>query len=155
MVIRVGTDIVYIPRIQSALDLFGARFLQRVYTSAEQRDCGYTHQVDGLSQKASSNSLAVRPSITKLAGRWAAKEAVTKALGIGWRGVQYTDIEIRRQPTGAPQVLLHRAAAQLVGDQGQEVPLAGDCQWQLSISHDGDYAIATAILIYSPSTPSP
>jgi holo-[acyl-carrier protein] synthase len=129
--IRLGTDIVYMPRIKAAVERFGDRFLQRVYTFDEQQDCGYT-------QDDSS-----RLSINQLAGRWAAKEAVAKALGTGWRGVSYTDIEIRRLPTGAPQVFLHHsAAAQTAG--------WGDCHWQLSISHDGDYSIATAILVCSP-----
>lgn len=128
--IRLGTDIVYIPRIQAAIERFGARFLQRVYTPGEQQDCGY-------GKDASS-----RPSIHQLAGRWAAKEAVVKALATGWRGVSYTDIEIRRQPSGAPKVLLHRGATRVVAAWGEG-------QWQLSLSHDGNYAIATAILVAS------
>lgn len=123
--IRLGTDIVYIPRIQAAVERFGDRFLRRVYTSIEQRDCG-------IGQSPS------RASINKLAGRWAAKEAVVKALGTGWRGVGYTDVEIRRRQSGAPSVHLHGRAAALL-----ESPM----QWQLSLSHDGDYAIATAILL--------
>ena len=123
--IRLGTDIVYIPRIQAAVDRFGDRFLQRVYTQVEQQDCGYGKPTR-------------RPSINQLAGRWAAKEAVAKALGTGWRGFGYTDIEIRRQPSGAPTVHLHRAAAAIAADWGD--------QWHLSLSHDGDYVIATALL---------
>lgn len=129
---RLGTDIVYIPRIQAALNRFGDRFLQRVYTSAEQRDCGYI--------QASRNPLV--SSINQLAGRWAAKEAVAKALGTGWRGVGYTDIEIRRELSGAPSVHLHGRARAVVAAWG-----GGD--WQLSLSHDRDYAIATALLICS------
>ena len=131
--IRLGTDIVYIPRIQALVERFGDRFLQRVYTPTEQRDCGYT-------QQASVNPLPDRPSINKLAGRWAAKEAVVKALGTGWRGIGYTDIEICRQPLCAPVVHTHRRAMVVMDAcQGGE--------WQLSLSHDGDYAIATAILL--------
>ena len=128
--IRMGTDIVYIPRIQAAINRFGDRFLQRVYTLDEQRDCGYGKDAPG------------RPSIERLAGRWAAKEAVAKALGTGWRGVGYTDIEIHRQPSGAPTVYLHQRAA-------TQIAIWGESQWQLSLSHDGNYAIATALLIYS------
>lgn len=131
--IQLGTDIVYIPRIQAAIDRFGDRFLQRVYTSAEQYDCGY--------QQPSINLASV--SIHKLAGRWAAKEAVAKALGTGWQGVGYTDIEIRRELSGAPAVYLHKRAAKVVTAWGES-------QWQLSLSHDQDYAIATALLICSP-----
>lgn len=125
---RLGTDIVYIPRIQASVERFGDRFLQRVYTRAEQLDCGWDWS-------------PTRASINKLAGRWAAKEAVVKALGTGWRGVGYTDIEIRRQSTGVPIVHLHGRAIILVGYWHQ-------VEWQLSLSHDEDYAIATALLIY-------
>lgn len=134
--IQLGTDIVYIPRIQAAIDRFGDRFLQRVYTSVEQYDCGY--------QQPSINLASV--SINKLAGRWAAKEAVAKALGTGWRGVGYTDIEIRREISGAPAVYLYKRAAEIVTAWGES-------QWQLSLSHDQDYAIATALLICSPQKP--
>lgn len=131
--IRLGTDIVYIPRIQAAVDRFGDRFLQRVYTPTEQHDCGYTQETD--------SSLA-SVSINQLAGRWAAKEAVAKALGTGWRGVGYTDIEIRRDRSGAPSVYLHNRAAIIVTAWGKS-------EWQLSLSHDRDYAISTALLICS------
>lgn len=130
---RLGTDIVYIPRIGCAITRFGDRFLQRVYTPAEQLDCGW----------GNSHNPAV---INKLAGRWAAKEAVVKALGTGWRGVAYTEVEIRRQPSGAPGVQLHGRAMELIAAR-EEV------QWQLSLSHDGDYAIATALLTYSAPKP--
>lgn len=133
--IRLGTDIVYIPRIQAAVERFGDRFLQRVYTPGEQRDCGC--------QEANSYSLA---RINQLAGRWAAKEAVAKALGTGWRGVGYTDIEIRRDRRGAPTVYLQNRAAIIVTAWGKS-------EWQLSLSHDHDYAISTAILICSPKKP--
>ena len=124
---RLGTDIVYIPRIQAAVERFGERFLTRVYTPAEQLDCGWGNSRDS--------------AINKLAGRWAAKEAVVKALGTGWRGVGYTDIEISRSASGAPAVQLHRQATVLVQYKRA-------VEWQLSLSHDGDYAIATALLIY-------
>lgn len=128
--LRLGTDIVYIPRIQAAINRFGDRFLQRVYTLTEQHDCGY------------DQGALIRPSIDRLAGRWAAKEAVAKALGTGWRGVGYTDIEIERQPNGAPSVYLHRRAAAVAA-------VWGEGQWQLSLSHDGNYAIATALFACS------
>jgi holo-[acyl-carrier protein] synthase len=135
--IRLGTDIVYIPRIQAALKRFGDRFLQRVYTSGEQLDCGCI--------SAAMGNLTAR-SINQLAGRWAAKEAVAKALGTGWRGVGYTDIEIRRELGGAPSVHLHGRAIAVVAAWGEG-------EWQLSLSHDQDYAIATTLLICSPEKP--
>ena len=130
--ILLGTDIVYIPRINAALDRFGERFLQRVYTKTEQQDCNYGNPPS-------------RSSVNQLAGRWAAKEAVVKALGTGWRGVGFTDIEIRRQPSGAPKVFFHRRAAMMVANW--------EDQWQLSLSHDGNYAIATALLVCSTGKP--
>ncbi|AFY87211.1 MULTISPECIES: holo-ACP synthase [Chroococcidiopsis] len=128
--LRLGTDIIYIPRIEKVIGQFGDRFLQRVYTPNELLDCRYE-------QNAPSRNV-----MNKLAGRWAAKEAVVKALGTGWLGVGYTDVEICRQPSGVPTVQLHARALAMVDSWGQ-------LQWQLSLSHDGDYAIATAILVCS------
>lgn len=133
MTIHLGTDIVYIPRIQAALDRFGERFLARIYTGAEQQDCAVKN-FDRLNPNQRLN----QTSVARLAGRWAAKEAVVKALGTGWHGVRYTDVEIQRSSTGAPQVFLYGTAAELVASWGS-------CLWQVSISHDGDYCTATAI----------
>ena len=133
MTIHLGTDIVYIPRIQAALDRFGERFLSRIYTQIEQQDCA----IKTLNWLNSHQQLT-QVSVARLAGRWAAKEAVVKALGTGWKGVGYTDVEIQRSSTGAPQVFLSGMAAKLVASWGT-------CQWQVSISHDGDYCTTTAI----------
>ncbi|GJD18880.1 acyl-carrier protein synthase [Rivularia sp. IAM M-261] len=129
MNIRVGTDIVYIPRIQALITRFGDRFLQRVYTPNEQQHCGVSNELN-------------RMAINKLAGRWAAKEAVVKALGTGWRGIGYTDVEICRHSSGVPFVLFHNKAEAIVTALGD---LDNNCQ--LSLSHDGDYATATAIFV--------
>ena len=127
--IRIGTDIVCIPRIAALVDRFGSRFLQKVYTDTEQQ---------AYWKISSKQRLGRETGVTWLAGRWAAKEAVVKALGTGWCGVRYTDVEIRRRADGAPQVCLYRSAEALVANFGTG-------QWQLSLSHDGDYAIATVI----------
>ncbi|MCG9885808.1 MAG: holo-ACP synthase [Cyanobacteria bacterium] len=134
MALLLGTDVVHIPRVSKALERFGDRFLQRLYTPQEQADCW----------RDRPPSSAPPPEVIKrLAGRWAAKEAIVKALGTGWTGMGYTDIEIRRSPHGAPTVHLHRAAhrrwSALCGDR--------PAPWQLSISHDGDYAFAVAIAL--------
>ncbi|MEO0966934.1 MAG: holo-ACP synthase [Cyanobacteria bacterium J06639_18] len=157
--IRLGTDIVYIPRIQAAVERFGDRFLQRVYTPIEQQHCGYYYQ-----------NLA-NPSFERLAGRWAAKEAVVKALGTGWRGVSYTDVEIGWAKSGKPSVTLHERAAAVAATLGEQKSAKDDFSlldflqlekppaslsnttdssnfWQLSLSHDRNYAIATAIFVY-------
>ena len=104
MNIYLGTYIVYVPRIQAALDRFGDRFLQKVYTPAEQRDCGQIKSA--CSTKGKMNRVLSNP----LAGRWAAKEAAVKALGTGWRGLRYTEVEVQRSGTDAPNLRLHGAA---------------------------------------------
>lgn len=143
--IRLGTDIVHIPRIQSLIERFGDRFLQRVYTPIEQEKC--------------YDKGKILQSVKQLAGRWAAKEAVVKALGTGWQGISYTDVEIGRRSNGEPFVILHNKAAAIVAAwekqkwEDKEVSVASSnfevnySTWQLSLSHDGNYAIATAILI--------
>src|SRR5678809_193034 len=89
---ELGIDIIKVERIRSALDRFGARFSRRVLTDAEQR--------------------YVRDRPETMAGRWAAKEAVSKVLGLGVRGIGWRDIEIERLPTGQPSVRLHGRAEQ-------------------------------------------
>jgi len=137
--IRLGTDVVYVPRIQATLERFGERFLQRVYTPAEQKDCWQSAVAIAPSLEWEAADRRTNAPIQRLAGRWAAKEAIVKALGTGWQGVRYRDVEIQRQSSGAPMVKLYGAAAQRLSDWQQP-------QWQLSLSHDGDYAIATVIL---------
>jgi holo-[acyl-carrier protein] synthase len=136
--IYLGTDIVYIPRIQAALERFGDRFLEKIYTPAEQQDCGQLN-----SQQTSIKGRMDRVSCNQLAGRWAAKEAVVKALGTGWRGVRYIDVEVQRSDSGAPNVRLYGTAAAIASAWG-------NCQWQLSLSHDGDYCTATAVALCTP-----
>jgi holo-[acyl-carrier protein] synthase len=121
---RIGTDLVHIPRIQALYERFGSQFLSRVYTEAEQRYC--------LAAKAHL--------FARLAGRWAAKEAVTKALGTGWRGLGYRDVEVIRQVSGEPSIQLHNRAAAMVASYAQ-------VSWQVSFSHDKDYAISTVLLV--------
>jgi holo-[acyl-carrier protein] synthase len=116
-VTELGIDIVRVDRIRETLARFGARFSRRVLT---ERERGY-----------------VRDRPETFAGRWAAKEAVSKVLGLGVRGIGWRDIEIERLPTGQPAVRLHgRAAAR--ADQLEMGRIA------LSISHERDYAVAIA-----------
>ena len=88
---ELGIDIIKVERIRAALERFGPRFSKRVLTDAEQR--------------------YVRDRPETMAGRWAAKEAVSKVLGLGVRGIGWRDIEIERLPTGQPAVRLHGRAA--------------------------------------------
>jgi phosphopantetheine--protein transferase-like protein len=115
-------DIIKVDRIRATLDRFGGRFSARVLTQAERR--------------------YVRERPETMAGRWAAKEAVSKVLGLGVRGIGWQEIEIERLPTGQPAVRLHgRAAAR--ADQ------LGMARVAVSISHEADYAVAIAFGVRS------
>ena len=114
---ELGIDIIKIERIAAAIKRFGDRFANRVLTDGEQR--------------------YVRNRPQNFAGRWAAKESVSKVLGLGVRGVGWRDIEIVRLPTGAPSVRLHGRAKQRA-DQLEMGRIA------VSISHEGEYAVAIA-----------
>ncbi len=114
---ELGIDIIKVDRIRKALERFGDRFTRRILTDSEKA--------------------YVRGRAETLAGRWAAKEAVSKVLGLGVRGVGWRDIEILRLPTGAPSVRLH-GRAKLRAEQ------LGMGRIAVSISHEGDYAVAIA-----------
>ncbi|MEA2537805.1 MAG: holo-[acyl-carrier protein] synthase [Chloroflexota bacterium] len=114
---ELGIDIVRVERIRSALARFGPRFSGRVLTTAERR--------------------YVRDRPETFAGRWAAKEAVSKVLGLGVRGIGWRDIEIERLPTGQPAVRLHGRAAARAEQLGME-------RIALSITHEAEYAVAIA-----------
>ena len=114
---ELGIDIIKVDRIRAALERFGPRFSRRVLTESERR--------------------YVRDRPETMAGRWAAKEAVSKVLGLGVRGIGWRDIEIERMPTGQPAVRLHgRAAAR--AEQLEMGRIA------VSITHESDYAVAIA-----------
>lgn len=119
--LRTGVDLIEIDRIRKAIDRHGERFLRRVYTREE------------LSQSCDR--------LESLAGKFAAKEAAAKALGTGlWRdGIGWLDFEVRKDPaSGAPDLLLHRAAAERAAQLGLHT-------WSLSISHDRTRAIAFVV----------
>ncbi len=117
-----GVDLVNLPRIARAWHDHGERFLQRVYTPAERAYC-----------------LDAKDPVPRLAGRFAAKEAVMKLLGTGWRGgLEFADIETLPDPAGRPLVTLHGVAARMAG-------ALGIAQVLISISHSGEYAVASAI----------
>ncbi len=114
---ELGIDIIKVDRIRASLARFGSRFTGRVLTDAEQR--------------------YVRGRPETMAGRWAAKEAVSKVLGLGVRGIGWRDIEIERLPTGQPAVRLHGRAAARADQLGME-------RIAVSITHESDYAVAIA-----------
>ena len=100
---EIGIDLIDIDRIHAVLGRFPDRFRVRVLTEREQRYCGN--------------------KVERIAGRWAAKEAISKVLGLGVRGVGWREIEILPNRAGAPQVYLHRRAAAPSGGTG---PRGGD-----------------------------
>jgi holo-[acyl-carrier protein] synthase len=114
---ELGIDIIKVERIAAALKKFGDRFPRRVLTEGERR--------------------YVRNRPENFAGRWAAKEAVSKVLGLGVRGVGWTEIEIVRLPTGAPTV-------RLSGRAKRRAEQLGMGRIAVSISHEGEYAVAIA-----------
>ena len=114
---ELGIDIIKVERIRASLARFGERFSRRVLTDAERR--------------------YVRDRPETFAGRWAAKEAVSKVLGLGVRGIGWRDIEVVRLPTGQPSVLLHGRAAARAEQLGMG-------RIALSITHESDYAVAIA-----------
>jgi holo-[acyl-carrier protein] synthase len=112
-----GVDIVRVERIAAVLQRHPARFEARVLTGAER------------------SYVRARPE--NLAGRWAAKEAVSKVLGLGVRGIGWREIEIQLLATGQPTVRLHGNAALRAEQLGIEAIA-------VSISHEREYAIAVA-----------
>ncbi|MBI1293467.1 holo-[acyl-carrier-protein] synthase [bacterium] len=121
--LRTGVDIVEIERVARAVTSYGGRFLARVFTEDELAYCC--------------------GDARRLAVRFAAKEAIAKALGTGvWRDdITWTDLEVVRDgASGAPQVRLHNAAAK----RAQLLALA---EWSLSMSHSQAYAVAFVVAV--------
>lgn len=117
-----GIDLVEVARIAEMLERHGDAFLARCFTAGEQAYAGARKRRD-----------------EHLAGRFAAKEAVLKALGTGWTsGIAWTDVEVVLLPSGQPTVALHGRAAELAAAQGIT-------DWVLSISHTDAHAMASAI----------
>src|SRR5512135_1363230 len=114
---ELGIDIINVARIRETLARFGPRFARRVLTDRE--------------------ATYVRDRPETLAGRWAAKEAVSKVLGLGVRGIGWREIEIERLPTGQPAVVLHGRAAARASQLGIG-------RIAVSITHEREYALAVA-----------
>jgi holo-[acyl-carrier protein] synthase len=117
-----GIDLIETTRIAQMIEKHGERFLQRVFTVPE--------VAHGEGKKRQAEHLA---------GRFAAKEAVLKALGTGWaEGIGWRDIEVVPLPSGAPSLRLTGHAATLAQQKGIKA-------WHISISHTDTHAIASAI----------
>ncbi len=126
MIVGIGIDLVKISRMQTITQRWGAPFLDRLFTPEEQTYC-LRHTVPPI----------------HLAGRFAVKEALLKALGTGLRhGIQWREIETGQTAHGAPDVRLSGAARRLADARHVQQVL-------VSISHDPDYAVAQVILVAS------
>jgi holo-[acyl-carrier protein] synthase len=120
----IGIDLAQIPRMRRVLERWDERFLRRVFTEAEIAYCR-----------------ARRDPVPHLAARFAAKEAVLKALGTGLRmGVNWQEIEVRRARGEAPTVVLSGRCRALAEARGADRIL-------ISLTHDGDYALAQVLLV--------
>ena len=123
MIIGSGIDLVEIGRIQHSMDRYGQRFLNRVYTAAEQAYC-----------------LRKRKSAESFAARFAAKEAGAKSLGTGIsHGVNWLEIEVGREPGGRPTLKFYGRAAEFAARMGAR-------HAAISLTHTAELAMASVVL---------
>ena len=123
MTLSAGVDIIELDRIRQALDRYGERFLARLYTSEEIARYGNR--------------------LPELAARFAAKEAVSKALGVGINhmsahGIGWREVEVLPDPLGKPVIRLYGRARQLAEEQGLR-------EWAISLSHGRQHAVAFVV----------
>jgi holo-[acyl-carrier protein] synthase len=123
-IIAHGIDLVDCPRIEQMIKRHGQRFIERVFTAAEQ-----------------AYADANKDSVEKLAGRFAAKEAILKLMGTGWRGkIAWTDIEVVNNTAGQPQVTLDGEVKKIADGLGIK-------HINVSITHTANFAIASAVAL--------
>lgn len=123
-IIAHGIDLVDCPRIEEMVARHGERFIQRIFTAAEQ-----------------AYAEANKNKIEKLAGRFAAKEAILKLVGTGWRGkIAWTDIEIINNSSGQPEVTLGGEVEKIADKLGIK-------HISVSITHTANFAIASAVAL--------
>ncbi len=119
-----GIDLVDFPRLEQMIERHGQRFVNRIFTPAEQAYAG-RH----------------RNTIEKYAGRFAAKEAILKLLGTGWRGkIAWTDIEVTNNEAGRPEVALS-GEVKAIADRLKIRYIS------ISITHTANFAIASAVAL--------
>jgi holo-[acyl-carrier protein] synthase len=132
VILGIGTDIVECPRIGKMIEQYGELFLRRVYTEREVRYCQ-----------------SRKHAIEYFAGRWAAKQAILKAMGVGWsRGVSWTDIEIRPGKSGQPHVLVCGVAKEIAREREIADIL-------ITLAHCRTYATAYAMALARPPIETP
>ena len=115
-----GVDLVEIDRLETVIQRYGQKFLERIYTPQELSEAG--------------------ASLASLAARFAAKEAVAKALGCGIGRVSWREIEVLRGPERQPILTLHGAASRLALELGFE-------DWSVSLSHSRTHAVAFVVAL--------
>jgi holo-[acyl-carrier protein] synthase len=122
MILGTGVDLVEVERISSAIERHGERFVGRIFTEAEAQYC----------------RRCATPE-QRFATRFAAKEAVLKALGVGWqKGVSYREVEVSNDELGAPAVTLTGRALEISRSRGIQ-------RIHVSLTHHRDFAIAHAV----------
>lgn len=119
-----GIDLVDCPRIEDMIKRHGSRFIDRVFTATEQ-----------------AYADANKDRVEKLAGRFAAKEAILKLMGTGWRGkIAWTDIEVVNNAAGQPEVTLDGEVKKIADKLGIK-------HISVSITHTANFAIASAVAL--------
>jgi holo-[acyl-carrier protein] synthase len=118
--VAVGIDIIEVGRVRKVLEKHGERFLSRVFTPNEVRQC--------------------RGKVSRLAGRFAAKEAISKALGTGLHGVAWREMEVVQLRSGRPTVTLH-------GNAKRRAELLGISAFDVSIADLAEFSIAIAVAV--------
>ncbi|MCW5776629.1 MAG: holo-ACP synthase [Phycisphaeraceae bacterium] len=120
-----GVDLVEIARVEGLIGRHGPRAVERIFTAGEAGYAGASARLRGQ----------------RLASRFAAKEAVFKALGTGWSaGIAWTDAEVVMLPSGAPTIRLHGRAGEIAAERG----ITG---WLVSLTHTGTHAAASVIAL--------
>jgi holo-[acyl-carrier protein] synthase len=118
MILKTGVDIIEIARIQAVLDRRGERFLKRVFSDREILEC-----------RGRAEALAIR---------FAAKEAVSKALGTGIGPISWQEVETLHKWSGEPYLVLHGSAKKIADELGLTI-------WAVSLSHSRENAIAVVV----------
>jgi holo-[acyl-carrier protein] synthase len=122
--VLIGVDVQSIDEVERSINEFGDRYLSRIYTDHERESCqGEARVLAG-----------------GLAARFAAKEAVIKLLDVGDEAPDWRSIEVRRTESRRPEILLHGRAADVARRTGAE-------ELSVSLSHDGDVAVATVVAL--------
>ncbi len=123
MIIGIGVDLVEITRFRKVIERLKDRFIGRIFAPGEQQFC-----------------MEHRDPVPHFAARFAAKEALFKALGTGWaKGVTWLDVEVQRERQDAPKIILHGEAQRLCAAMGVQ-------KIHLSLTHSESRAIAMVVL---------